>query len=327
MKESDVIDLFKMKTGADVILGQGDDCAVLPGPNPDQYTVVTTDMLIEGTHFLKDQLTAGQLAKKSLAVNLSDIASMGAKPTYVFLSLALPKETPDQWIKEFALAFKDECLRHNVVLVGGDTNRSSSLIVVNPVIHGTVLKANLKTRSGAREGDLICVTGVVGNSRAGLSLLQSPKLTSAVSNVLIKSHFEPTAHLQEGLFLGREAAVTAMMDVSDGIAADLPKLLKSSNCEATIQLEKIPISNELKDFCQQTQQNAFEFAALGGEDYVLLLTVTESNFLKLQSDFKNEFGKNLDCIGKITDGLSSQVSYFLNGEKHILKNSSFEHFE
>ncbi|MBC7464967.1 MAG: thiamine-phosphate kinase [Bdellovibrio sp.] len=327
MKESEIIDLFKMKTGEDVIVGPGDDCAVLPGVSFDQYTVVTTDMLIEGTHFLKDQITAKQLAKKSLAVNLSDIAAMGAQPTYVFLSLALPKEISDQWITEFALAFKNECLRQNITLVGGDTNRSSNLIVVNPVVHGTVLKKHLKTRSGARKGDLICVTGPVGDSRAGLRLLQVQSLTSPGSDSLIKAHFEPTAQLQEGFFLGREAAVTAMMDVSDGVAADLSKLLKSSNCEGSIQLEKIPVSSELKDFCCLTKQNVFEFAALGGEDYVLLLTVNENNFLKLQSDFRSECGKDLICIGKITDGSSSKVSYFLNGQNYLLKNSSFEHFE
>ena len=325
MKESQIINLFKSPNSSLGLVGIGDDCAALPGESDDSLTVVTTDMLIEGRHFLRDQISATQLARKALSVNLSDIAAMGAVPTYTFLSMAFPKTLADDWIREFATAFLKQCEKYNVQLVGGDTNEGE-LIVINPIVHGSVSKNNLKLRSTAEVGDLICISGSVGDSRAGLYCLQQGVVTQNAYSTLVKRHFEVCPHMKMGEFLGMSKEVTAMMDVSDGLVADLPKLLKLSKKSAHIQLEKIPVSNELNSFCADLKFNTKEFAALGGEDYVLLFTVKARGFDRLNHEIKAKLNSEIYCIGEVVNGSEACVSYFLEGKTFEISSVGFEHF-
>lgn len=326
MKESEIIALFQNKKSKDnVIVGIGDDAAVLPGVSDGQYTLVTTDMLIEGTHFLRDQITAEELARKSLAVNLSDIAAMGGKPTYVFLSLAFPKDLSDGWIAQFASAFVNACEDYGVVVVGGDTNQSPNGIVISPTVHGTVSKENLKLRSGAKANDLICVTGNLGDSRAGFQCLQK-NANLELGRRLAKKHFLVKPQLAAGLFLGQQKSVTSMMDISDGLVADLPKLLSLSNVSARIDLENIPVSNDLLEYCSQLKKNAFEFAAIGGEDYELLFTVHENNFQQLKKDYQNQIKADFFCVGKIQTLNFDRVSYYFKENPFVVTDKGFEHF-
>lgn len=330
MKELDIIQLFKnIHTDRDMEIGIGDDCAVLKGSKPDYDLLVTTDMLIEGTHFLRNQISASELANKALAVNLSDIAAMGGNPTYVFLSCGFPKDLSDQWITEFALEFKKKCEDYNVKLVGGDTNLSLNGIVVNITVQGEVKKENLKLRSTAKPSNLICVTGFVGDSKAGLQCLQNNlKIDSSLQKALIEKHFVVHPQIKPGQLLGQQSSVTAMMDVSDGLFSDVLKLVTASNVSAKIQVEQLPISEELDQFCKQTNRDPMQMAVLGGEDYVLLCCIQKDYFLQMQKLFRDELKTELFCIGEIIkkETVESEVSFLKNGEKFEFTESQFEHF-
>ena len=169
-------------------IGIGDDCAVIP-QRDGLDTLVSTDMLIEGTHFLKEDITPRQLGWKSAAVNISDIAAMGGKPIATFLSLALPKTLPETWVQEFMEGYRDISQKHCVALLGGDTTCSPDRICINVAVLGTCPSGSAKLRSAALPGDMVCVTGTLGDSAAGLKLILSND--KAASPQLVQKHYCP----------------------------------------------------------------------------------------------------------------------------------------
>lgn len=249
------------------IIGIGDDCAVLPYVDG-QSLVVTSDMLVENIHFLADKITPYELGRKSVTVNLSDIAAMGANPIGMTLSIALPKWIEDAYIQ----SFMHGVMSFNIPLLGGDTTRSAADFVINITAIGVAPKENIKLRSSAKLGDTIYVTGCLGDSSAGLYALQN----NIAATELIRAHHNPTPHLTQGLELGKNTLVHAMMDVSDGIASDLRHILDASGVSAVVDTKKIPLSNTLIDFCNHHQTSAIDHAVAGGEDYVLLFTASDN---------------------------------------------------
>ncbi|MFN4034141.1 MAG: thiamine-phosphate kinase, partial [Fimbriimonadales bacterium] len=202
-----------------VARGVGDDTAVL---KVGQQTLLwTADMLVEGVHFRVDWIDPASLGWKALAVNLSDIAAMGGAPVGALLSIALPPERTGDWFGAFLDGFLECARAHDTALIGGDTNRAEQ-IVIDVSVLGRVTGAPL-TRDGAAVGDWLMVTGALGGSRAGLEAL----LAGASDAIDLTPHFRPTPRLQAGA-LAQALGATAMMDLSDGLAADLPKLLRAS---------------------------------------------------------------------------------------------------
>ena len=257
-------------------VGIGDDCAVIPlspetGGAPASDLLVSTDMLVEGTHFLMEDISPRQLGWKSAAVNISDIAAMGGKPIATFLSLALPKTLPEQWMQEFMEGYNGISEKYGAALLGGDTTCSPDRICINVAVLGTCPRGKARLRSAARPGDLVCVTGTLGDSAAGLRLILGGQKGAAPR--LMDRHYTPTPRVEEGLALSCLPGVHAMMDISDGVGSDLRHILDESGVGARIDTGKLPISKELQDLCIKKGWDPRELALCGGEDYELLCTM------------------------------------------------------
>lgn len=253
------------------VTGIGDDCAVIP-QSCGLDTIVSTDMLVEGTHFLLESTGPEDLGWKSVAVNLSDIAAMGGKPTGTLLSLAVPDSLSLEWADLFISGYRQLSDMFGCPLLGGDTTSAKDRICINVTVLGTVPSGEARTRDSAKEGDLICVTGCLGDSAAGLRIL----LENGQGNEypqLVRHHLRPTPRIREGLLLARCPGVHAMMDISDGLGSDLRHILDASGKGAVVDTASVPLSAQLRQYCKAFGLDPLEPALSGGEDYELLFTV------------------------------------------------------
>lgn len=285
----------EIKQGIEVpqgYLGIGDDCAVMPQKSG-METLVSTDMLIEGTHFLMDNISAYRLGWKSAAVNISDIAAMGGRCTGSFLSFALPKGLGKEWTDEFFRGYKEISSLYGCPLLGGDTTSSPDRLCISVTVTGEAPAGKSVKRSNAAIGDLICVTGNLGDSGCGLKIILEGSGRDADAEKLIARHYLPMPRVKEGMEIAA-AGASAMMDISDGIGSDLRHIIEASGVGAEIDTSMIPLSNELKSKCAEYGWDPLELAISGGEDYELLFTISEENAKKI--DF-NHF-----VIGKIISG-------------------------
>ncbi len=305
-------------------LGIGDDCAVLPWTK-DRRLLVTTDMLVEDVHFLRASIRARDLGYKSLAVNLSDIAAMGGRPTAAFLSLGIPDGIEIKWLDAFFRGIQDLAAAEHVPLLGGDTTKSPGPLVINIAVLGAARPGRIKLRSGARLGDALFVTGSLGDSAAGLRVILEKRLRGRDEAALVRGHNRPRPHLPEGAWLARRSAVTAMMDVSDGIDSDLRRIMERSDCGAAVNLDALPLSAPLRRTARRHGWDARELAASGGEDYCLLAAVRRDAAAATAAAFERAFGRALVRIGTVTaagDGLK----YFSGGRPAALRRRGFDHF-
>ena len=255
------------------VTGIGDDCAVIP-QRSGRDTLVSTDMLIEGTHFLRADIPPYALGWKSAAVNISDIAAMGGSPTATFLSVALPAGLEAGWMEAFLRGYAELSERFGAALLGGDTTASPDRICINVAVLGECPSGSARLRSAAREGDLVCVTGCLGDSAAGLKAILEGVERDADVQALIDRHYLPLPRVAEGLRLAATPGVHAMMDISDGIGSDLQHILEASGVGAEIDLPSLPLSPVLQRVCARLGWDAAALAAGGGEDYELLFTCT-----------------------------------------------------
>lgn len=257
----------------DLSVGIGDDAAVFDPAG--QHVVVTTDMLVEGVHFRRDWSDFYSIGWKAAAVNLSDIAGMGAEPTYAFISLAFGAGETVENMDRLYDGFVDCLNRYGARLAGGDTNSTPRNLVISVTLLGRVPAGRALTRSGARVGDHIVVTGTLGNSAAGLALLIEAGLARAekLDKDLVNIHRRP----QPRITASRVAAVTdgvhAAMDLSDGLAGDLAKLCHASGVGAVVHAASLPISDSARRVAEMVGKDPNTFALHGGEDYELLLSV------------------------------------------------------
>ena len=264
--------------------GIGDDCAVLPLAGGEAL-LFTADLLTEGVHFLRAATSARELGRKALAVNLSDVAAMGARPVATLLSLALPADVSDAWAGEFMEGYRALSEQFGVALIGGDTTRSAGGITVNVTAIGRAGTAHIKRRSDARAGDTLFVTGPLGASGAGLQDI----LAGRFDTPLAAAHRNPQPAVAEGQWLGRRSEVHAMMDISDGLASDLRHILARSHCGARVAVERIPVAAGAD----------VRTAVCGGEDYQLLFTAATECAEALMHDFAQAFGRPLYAVGRI----------------------------
>jgi thiamine-monophosphate kinase len=304
--------------------GIGDDCSIVP-INDSLSHIFTTDMLIEKTHFLREKITPYQLGFKSLAVNLSDIAAMGGNPIGSYISIGLPKDIELSWVEQFMHGYKALSQKENVPLLGGDTTSSENAIIINVGISGEIKNQNIKRRSDAREEDIICLTGQTGDSAAGLQALFKDLPADENTKPLYDQHLSPYPHVSEGKWLSQFKEVHAMMDVSDGISSDLVHILKASSVKGIIEMEKLPMSYTLIDFCKTHDLNPIELALSGGEDYVLLLTIDNKSFANIAHKFHEEFNKPLYPIGAIKKG-APEIQYFKNNQQIKDIKKGYSHF-
>ena len=274
-------------TRADVSLGCGDDCALLDIP-PGRQLAVTMDTLVAGRHFLPET-DPWRLGWKVLAVNLSDLAAMGAEPAWATLSVTLPA-IDEPWLDAFMAGFSALARQHAVQLVGGDTTRGSMAFTLQA--HGLLEPGRALLRSGARAGDALYVTGTLGGAGAALQQLQDGE--GEVSDTLRKRLEQPEPRVQAGRSLAGIAS--ACIDLSDGLAGDLQHLLDASGCGALVELERLPLLPETRAFMQQ--HDDWQLPLTAGDDYELLFTVPPSREEALRAVLP-ELGCEVTRFGRI----------------------------
>lgn len=302
------------KTGPSVICGIGDDAAVIR-PSPGRVLLYTTDLLAEGIHF--DLATAGfqDVGYKAAVANLSDIAAMGGIPEHLLVAIAIPPWYRPSYVRQLYQGLMSACRRHHVALIGGDTSASKDGLFLSITVTGSVSKDKILTRSGACVGDLVYVTGTLGDSLAGLNILSGHrtrrrKLESArmpkdrngripaSQRYLIMRHLRPTPRLKEGQLLSEYKLATAAIDLSDGLSGDLVHLCEQSRVGAEINMTALPLSPACRAYSAESRMNPFELALRGGEDYELLVTVTPENSHRL-TQVTRLTGCRFSCIGRI----------------------------
>ena len=304
MAEFSIIDTyFNRKNQDSVDLGVGDDSALLTPP-PQQQLVICADTLVAGRHFPLDT-DPHAIGWKSVAVNLSDIAAMGAKPHSILLALSLPQIDHD-WLKGFSQGLFDCCDQFGVSLIGGDTTQSPHLTISVTAL-GWVDIGKAIPRSGAQVGDYVCVSGQVGDAAFGLKHLDHP---------LKKRLDYPTPRCALGQIL--KGLAHRMIDVSDGLAQDLGHILKASHVGAEIELNQLPIDQNLQHLPPQEQ---WKFALAGGDDYELCFTISPENYDKLS---QQELDVRITKIGQITK--TRELRFVNHGQDQILEFQGYQHF-
>lgn len=316
---------------ARLLKGIGDDASVSLQKGG-KALLVTTDILVEGTHFKRGCVPPYLLGRKALSISLSDVAAMGGVPLLFFVSLALTPSTSKKFIDELYRGLGDVARRYGCALAGGNTARAGSGMTVSTTVVGEAPPEKVVYRKGAASGDLVFITGEVGGSALGLRTLlkhegRPPGRLPWKESV--RRHLDPAPRLEAGLALARGALATAMMDISDGVALDLRRLCVESGKSAVINLSALPISDELWAYGERTGKSPLlHFALTGGEDYELLFTSPESNLKKI-SALSRKLGLPMTPVGRIRgrrrDG---QVVTVLgeDGEPLELKRLGFEHF-
>lgn len=318
MGEFDLIKRFftPENYSSDVLLGVGDDAAVLAVPQHCRL-VAAVDTVIEGVHF-PVKTSAADIAYRALAVNLSDMAAMGAQPRWFTLSLSLP-QADEQWISEFSVGLSRLAARFGVQLVGGDTVKGPLSISIQ--ILGLVDKDQWLTRSGAKPGDLIFVSGALGEAAGGLQLLLKPDLHASLEHrqYLLQRFYHPTPRVELGLRL--KLVVSSAMDVSDGLLTDLRKLCAASHCGADLQLDSLPYSKPMNSVFGAA--GAEHLALHGGDDYELLFTVPADAVIALQA-IMTETGVPCTEIGRITR--NGGVQCYRSQDAVVVEEGGYDHF-
>ena len=324
--EAALINLIRDKYGAtgagELALGIGDDAALIR--TPEGFLVVTADLLVENTHFRMDLNEPYLLGWKSAAVNISDIAAMGGVPTYSFVSIGLP-DIEVSIVEAIYEGMRDVSAKYGSVLAGGDTVASPSGIVINVTQLGTVESDNVARRDGAKPGDAILVTNTIGDSRAGLELLLRLGLEESrrVSEPCVMRHLKPEPRVHEARAAVATGMVHSMMDLSDGLAADLRKLCEASGVGARVIADALPISEDTHIAAARLDLDPIRLAAGGGEDYELLLTCDPKAAPEIARAISST-GSTARVIGEIIEG--SDVTLVLpTGEEEPI-GGSWEHF-
>ena len=320
MKEFNVIeDFFKAKSiqRKDVIIGIGDDGAVTRIPQG-QALVTTTDTLLSGVHFLADT-PPHAIAQKAIAVNLSDLAAMGAEPAWISLSLSLPTIDTD-WLEAFSDGLQEYAVYYSVQLIGGDTVQGPLSITITA--QGFVPFEQALTRSKAKPGDSVYVTGTLGDAGLGLHIAQKKRVIDELNHqdFLLNRLNYPTPRLLIGTSLRRIAS--SCIDISDGLVSDIKHILKASQCGATIHVDKLPMSLALKESVAYSQ--AIDYSLSAGDDYELLFTVSEEQKGYLETTLANA-NVHATYIGHLT-GNVGKLELRLADKPYEYNAKGYEHF-
>ncbi len=299
----------------ELIIGIGDDAAVIRRKN--KLLLLTKDLLIENVHFITLLHPPYELGRKSLNVNLSDVAAMGGRAEYALLGLGLRKKTDPTWVERFFLGFKSAAQESGVELIGGDTSASKNVVISVTVVGSA---EHVVPRNGARPGDLIFISGYLGDAAAGLRLLKKGFRagTDRQADALIKAFLDPRPQLALAGALSRRRLASAMIDTSDGLSVDLGHICEESRAGAEIYVEKLPLSPEIRVI----EKTPVTLALHGGEDYQLLFTVSPKNMAALAS-LQQRF--SLYCIGHITGSKTIRV-IDRNGRSRRLEAEGYHHF-
>ena len=323
---------FKIQNPS-TIIGIGDDACVIDFKK--NLSVISTDLLIEGVHFDLSYMPLKHLGYKSVVANLSDIYSMNAKPTQITVSLAISNRFTVEALEELYSGIKAACSKYEVDLAGGDTTSSSKGMVISITAVGQIEKKSISKRSGAKNNDLLVVSGDLGGAYAGLQVLEREKSVYKVNpgvqpdlesyTYSLGRQLKPEAR-KDVFELLNELKITpnAMIDISDGLSSEVLHLCKASKLGCNIYEEKIPIDPEVVKICDEFKINPTTAALNGGEDYELLMALSQSDYDKIKSHpYLTIIGHftNIDTVGKLITGLNQQIELTAQGWNPISKDS------
>lgn len=308
MRELDVIESIRKWSDAQnplLSLGIGDDCAIFAKDEHHDW-IVSTDLLVENVHFDRRWHPPELLGRKSLAVNLSDIAAMAGKPIFILMSIALSQHIDNDWLHLFLKGFSDLAREHSCVLIGGDTC-AGPIVTVSVTVLGTVPRGKAILRSGAGVGDIVYVSGFLGSAAAGLHICQHentyPDLIEHNRwNELVQCHLNPHCEIEYAQQLAVTGAISAMQDISDGIATDLGHICKQSGIGARIFADKIPAHPQLVQYCTERKLDPLDFQLKGGEDCQLVFTVKKEFLEGFERKIVEKSGRRPWRIGEIVAG-------------------------
>ena len=301
-------------------LGIGDDAAAWHYPA--STVVATTDTMVEGVHFLRDSTPWRELGWKAVASNLSDVGAMGCRPTFALVTLGLGPSVPVEGLREMYRGMMDVLEYAGGALVGGDIVRSDTLFVAVSVDGIAEGSASVLTRSAARPGDAVAVTGFLGSSGGGLRLIEQADIGLDVEEEarkhLVAAHNRPTPRVREGCML-RRLGVRCAMDISDGLATDLGKMCEASGVSAQIEAEAIPVEEELR---ASFPEDWLDLALTGGEDYELVFTADDATMAVASS----QLGGAVSVIGRIEEGEGSIKFVDKSGTRLRIGRGGWDHF-
>jgi thiamine-monophosphate kinase len=306
----------KVAPSSSVPLGIGDDAAALL-PTPGNLTLITCDMLLEGVHFDLSFCDPQSLGRKSISVNLSDLAAMGAKPRHLLLGIALPTQISLEFLDRFMAGVMEQAERFGATLVGGDTCASKGGVAISITALGEQRPELVLKRGGASVGDLVYVTGTVGDAAAGLAELRRGIREGA----LVARQLDPQPRVQAGVALAEAGLASAMIDVSDGVLADLGHICELSGVGARLDLSRLPLSEEYRAL---RLEDPYAMALSGGEDYELLFCVPDRKGAQVEALLR-EVGLRVSRIGEITAG-GGIALVDAQGGCYTPRERGFDHF-
>jgi len=310
--------------GPGVLKGLGDDCAVIEVGQ--EILLMTIDQMVEDVHFRWAGTDPAKLARKLLAVNLSDIAAMGGWARWGLLAAALPESVELSFWETFVRTLADQCAARDISLVGGDTSSSPGPAFFNLTLIGRADAGAVVYRSGAGPDDLVYVSRRLGDAAAGLILLENPDLDldPAERTYLLDRHETPQAEEDLGPLLAAGGLVTAMIDLSDGLTADLGRLAEAGGLGAEVDLERLPISPQARNLAGRLGVEAEAWALGGGEDYGLLFTVPPAKAEQVADLVRRRLGREIWRIGRMEaqTGLRGRAE----GSTRALTVRGYEHF-
>lgn len=287
-------------SAADVIVGNGDDAAVVDAGGGKCW-VLTCDVQVQGEHFFRKGVSGYSVGQKALAVNISDVAAMGGAPRFAVISLGIPAEMPVSFLDELYEGINAKAGRWNVLILGGNVSRTAGPFFIDVFVLGEIAREEILLRSGAQPGDQILVTGHLGDAAAGLHLIRHPelKVRDETHTVLTFAQLRPQPRVEEGRAIAKLRLAHSMMDLSDGLAGDLGHLCKASGAGAVIWEHALPISSHMLDLATVAGKQPVDWALHGGEDYELLLTAPVEHVAELQKAVREDAGASLTPIGEV----------------------------
>jgi thiamine-monophosphate kinase len=311
--------------GSEVLLGIGDDAAAFEA-EPGRAVLATCDIQIENVHFRSACISPYQLGRRSVAVNQSDIASMGGEPTLALTSLTLPPQLSAESFDAIFRGMRDQMAEFSAAIVGGNLARGDKL-VVDVFMLGKADPGRILTRAGAAPGDAIYVTGEVGASAAGLALLShSGGPPPAGLERLVEVHLQPTPRVREGMAIARAGLASAMIDISDGLAADLRHICEASRVGAELHQADVPYAEGIETVARMCGTDPWHYVLFGGEDYELLFTV-RADVAERVADLARRLGTPVHRIGTILPPEQGMRLLALDGTRVPLTATGWDHFE
>ncbi|RJX22632.1 MAG: thiamine-phosphate kinase [Ammonifex sp.] len=313
----------EIETGAGVVKGIGDDAAVLD--NGERLLLFTTDAVVEGVHFDLQHVAVEDVGYKSLAVNISDIAAMGGKPTYAVISVGLPDYFTVADADALYRGLREVARNYGVAVVGGDTT-GAPVLIVSVALLGEASPAGVRYRSSALPGDIVCVTGSLGGSAGGLFLQENGGFPcpEPLRDLLLRKHRRPEPRVAAGRMLGTLSGVHALIDISDGLASDASHIARASGVRCHIYKAAVPVEPATELVARRAGKDPVDWGLYGGEDYELLFTVAPAAMGEVSAAL-SECGADCRPVGKVLEGKGLWM-VLTDGSLTELSRRGYEHF-